>query len=96
MILGRVLRGRVGVFCQQVAGFVVDELDRFAVGGLECQLSLRVVEEAGEALAVLQGDAGATDETTKAVAESLISKHTADRFRGDDLISNPLTGDDPA
>ncbi|WP_249384149.1 hypothetical protein [Chitinivorax sp. B] len=58
VILGRALRGRVGVFRQQVAGFVVDELDRFAVGGLECQLPLGVVEEAADALAVLQGEAG--------------------------------------
>ncbi len=59
MILGRALRGRVGVFRQQVAGFVVDELDRFAAGGLDCQLPLGVVEEAADALPVLQGDAGA-------------------------------------
>ncbi len=55
MILGRALRGGVGMFRQQVAGFVVDELDRFAIAGLDRQLPLRVVEEAGEALAVLQG-----------------------------------------
>ncbi|WP_249384058.1 hypothetical protein [Chitinivorax sp. B] len=59
VILGRALGGRVGMFRQQVAGFVVDELDRFAVGGLECQLPLGVVEEAADALAVLQGVARA-------------------------------------
>ncbi len=45
VILARALRGRVGMFRQQVAGFVVDELDRFAVGGLDRQLPLPVIDE---------------------------------------------------